>query len=389
MRARRRTRPPGPGGRPLLPAVLVVLAVVAACDRSGTAGTESTPDRSSTEDTAVSQPPSSPHPAPTPVAEQGPVTIAFAGDVHFESQLRVLLDDPATALSPIAAQLSAADLTVLNLETSIGTRGAPEPKRFTFQAPPRALEALARAGVDVVTMANNHGMDYGAGGLADTLDAAASAATAEPPFSVVGIGADADAAFAPAVKEVRGTRIAVLGASSADDPTADPTAQWAATDDRAGIAVASDPGRLVQAVEQAQGGADVVVVYLHWGVQGERCPSESQAATARAVAAAGADIVVGTHAHVVQGAGLMGETYIAYGLGNFVWYHPGSGAASTTGVLTVTVDGGRVVEEAWSPARIAADGLPRFAVGAEADRLVDAFAARRDCTGLAPVLPAG
>jgi poly-gamma-glutamate capsule biosynthesis protein CapA/YwtB (metallophosphatase superfamily) len=357
--------------------------VVAACG-SPTA-TESAPAPSSSPTTP--QPSPTPVHSPSPTPEPGPVTIAFGGDVHFESQLRSRLNDPATALDPIATQLSAADLTVLNLETSIGASGVREPKRYAFQAPPTALEALAHAGVDVVTMANNHGMDYGARGLADSLAAAASAASANPPLSVVGIGTDTRQAFAPAVRDVRGTTVAVIGASSADDPTADPTAQWAATDDRAGIAVAADPARLVKAVTEVRRGADVVVVYLHWGIQGERCPSDSQVAMARALAAAGADIVVGTHAHVVQGAGLLNETYVAYGLGNFVWYNQGSDAASTTGVLTLTVDDGRVVDEAWSPARIQADGLPRFIAGAEGSQLTAAFAAQRDCTELRPLTP--
>ncbi len=322
----------------------------------------------------------SPTPTPEPEPAPGPITIAFAGDVHFESQLRPRLDDPATALAPIAPQLSAADLTVVNLETSIGTSGTREPKRFTFQAPPQALDALAAAGVDVVTMANNHGMDFGTGGLADTL-----AAIPRAPLSVVGIGADAGAAFAPALREVNGTTVAVIGASSADDPTADPTAQWAAEDSTPGIAVATDPDRLLDAVRAADATADVVVVFMHWGIQGDRCPSTTQTTTARVLADAGADVVVGSHAHVVQGAGLLGDTYVAYGLGNFVWYTNGSEAASTTGLLTITVDGGQVVGESWAPARIQADGLPRFSSDVDAETAVTAFADRRACTGLEPL----
>ena len=385
MRAPYRTRSPGSVARRSWVTVgLTVLALtVAGCDGSATAEPDAAPSGTEVPPPTSAGPSATPSPAPAP----GPVTIAFAGDVHFESQLRPLLDDPANALASIAPQLSAADLTVLNLETSIGTSGTREPKRFTFQAPPQALQALAAAGVDVATMANNHGMDYGAGGLADSLVAAEAAGTADPPLAVIGIGADADRAFAPAVRDIRGTKVAVLAASSADDPTADPTAHWAATDASAGVAVAADPARLVRAVAEARRIADVVVVYLHWGVQGERCPSDSQAAMARALSTAGADIVVGAHAHTVQGAGLLGETYVAYGLGNFVWYNHGSDGASTTGVLTLTVDDGRVVDDAWSPARIEADGLPRFATGTDATQLATAFDDRRSCTDLQPLPP--
>lgn len=316
------------------------------------------------------------------------MTIAFAGDMHFEGVLRARLDDPANALAPIAAQLGAADVTVVNFESAVGTSGIPEPnKRYIFRAPPSALTALAAAGVDVVTMANNHGMDYGPDGLADTLDAAAQA-RADGTVQVVGVGADAAQAFAPAVVDVRGTTVAVIGASQPDDPTSDPTAQWAATDTAPGIATALDPALLLRAVRQASGSADIVVVYLHWGIQGESCPSPSQASLAAALADAGADVVVGSHAHRLQGGGLLGgagpgaATYVAYGLGNFVWYSRNSDAAVTTGVLTVTVDGGRVTREAWAPARIGEDGLPAFASGPQARQLTAERDALRDCTGL-------
>ena len=102
--------------------------------------------------------------------------------------------------------------------------------------------------------------------------------------------------------------------------------------------------------------ADVVVVYLHWGIQGESCPSADQRSIAARLVAAGADVVVGTHAHQLQGDGRLGRGYVAYGLGNFAWYSPGTGATSRTGVLTLTVrppverrGRARVVRAAGSP----------------------------------------
>jgi len=356
--------------------VLAIAASSAACGGSTSANPAASPTR------PAAAP--APTPDPTPAPETGPITIAFAGDIHFEGRLRSRLDDPGTALEPIAPYLSDADLTIVNLETSIGTSGIPESKRYTFQAPPEALQALAAAGVDVATMANNHGVDYGTEGLADTLDAAAKMAGAEPPLSVIGIGSDAEQAFAPALRTVRGTTVAVLAASTADDPTADPTAHWAARDDRGGIALARNPARLVQAVGTARAEADVVAVYLHWGIQGQSCPSRAQTDLARTLADAGADIVVGSHAHVLQGAGVLGDTYVAYGLGNFVWYRPSSTGSSTTGVLTLTVEERRVVDAAWAPARVQPNGLPRFSKGTEAQQMIAAFSRLRDCTNLGP-----
>jgi poly-gamma-glutamate synthesis protein (capsule biosynthesis protein) len=313
------------------------------------------------------------------------VTIAVAGDVHFEGELRSLLDDPAAALSSIAPELSAADLTIVNFESSIGSGGRPEPKRFTFQAPLSSLDALAAAGVDVVSLANNHAADFGLEGLESTIDAGETAGRARPPLAVVGIGRDAAAAHTPATFEIDGTSVAVFGASAADhDPTADRTGQWSATSDRAGTADALDPSDLAQAI--AKTSADIVVVYLHWGVQGESCPSGEQEALAAVLAGAGADVVVGAHAHRLQGAGLLDDTYVAYGLGNFAWYTQASDATTATGVLTLSVDpDGRVTDEQWAPARISGSGLPEFVSGSTADEMRASFARLRDCTNLEPL----
>lgn len=317
--------------------------------------------------------------------------IAVAGDIHFEGVLADRLRDPSTALRPVRSWLASADLTIVNLETSVGSGGSPVPsKRFTFSTGPAALEALAAAGVDVVSMANNHAMDYGRRRLPSTLRAARVAVAADPPLTVVGVGRNAAEAFLPAITDVDGTLVATVAASVADrDPTADPTGQWAATDLRSGTADAVDPRRLLQTVQRADRRADVVVAYLHWGVQGERCPTPDQQALAERLVGAGADVVVGSHAHQLQGDGRLGGGYVAYGLGNFAWYTPGSGATSRTGVLTLTVrpprersGRTRVSRADWTFGVIGAGGLPGRARG---DAAADFQAEReslRACTGL-------
>lgn len=370
------------GGRGVL-AGLAVLAATAACtpdDRRS-----ETPTRTPTPRPTATTSPPQPGPTPAPPRPRA-VTIAVAGDVHFEGVLRARLDDPATALAPVTRALAAADLAIVNLETAIGTGGAPDPgKRFTFQAPPTAFDALAAAGIDVVTMANNHALDFGREPLPALFRAIRSA-----PVTVVGIGRDVDAAFAPAITDLDGTVVATIGASLADqDPSADPTGDGAATADAPGTADAIDPTRLLAAIRRSARSADVVVVYPHWGVQGERCPSEDQRSLARRLVDAGADVVAGSHAHRLQGDGRLGAGYVAYGLGNYAWYTAGSEASSTTGVLTLTVrtaatpsGRARVTRADWSPARIGADGLPAPTdAGARADFEVDR-GALRDCAGL-------
>jgi poly-gamma-glutamate synthesis protein (capsule biosynthesis protein) len=373
-------------------AVAGLALLLAACTSPGAA--PDPPDAGST--TPAESATSSPGPSATPPTrtpdEPRRLTIALAGDVHFEGVLRQRLQDPAAALAPVDDALSAADLTIVNLETSVGTGGVPEPgKRFTFSAGPGALTALAAAGVDVASMANNHALDFGRGRLPSTFRAIRAAAAAEDPLAVVGIGRDAEEAFAPVVSDVRGTRIATLAASLADqDPTADRTGHWAATEDRPGIADALDPARLLTGVRRARRSADLVVVYLHWGVQGARCPSADQRRLAARLVAAGADVVAGSHAHQLQGDGRLGGGYVAYGLGNHVWYSPADAAASRTGVLYLTVrprTAGarppRVVRAAWAPQRIGADGLPATTTPADATDFRADREALRACAGLA------
>jgi poly-gamma-glutamate capsule biosynthesis protein CapA/YwtB (metallophosphatase superfamily) len=304
-----------------------------------------------------------------------PVTIAFGGDVHFEGAVAArLAANPATALGPIAAVLRRADLAVVNLETAVTDRGTPAPKDFTFRAPPSAFTALAAAGVDVATMANNHGQDFGVVGLRDSLAAAKAAG-----FPVVGIGLDAEQAFRAQRFTVRGQRIAVIGATQVLDGNL--AAAWSAGDGKPGLASAYDEKRLLAAVRAARAQADTVVVDLHWGRELAGCPIDRQRALAPKLVAAGADVVVGSHAHVLLGGGYLRGAYVHYGLGNFVFYSRG-GVTAQSGVLLLTLRGRAVTKADWAPAVISG-GIPLPLRGAAADRAVAAWRSLRGCTGLA------
>lgn len=305
-----------------------------------------------------------------------PVTFAFAGDVHFEGSLRGrLAADPAVVLSPVARLLGDADIAMINLETAVAERGTAEAKDYTFRAPPTALDALRAAGVDVVTMANNHGLDYGATGLADSLQAITVKG-----LPVVGIGANAAAAFAPYLVTIKGQRIAILAATDVLEASLE--AKWTATDTHGGVASAKDAVRLVAAVQAARAQADTLVVFLHWGIQDTACPSPGQQELARRLVSAGADIVVGSHTHRVEGAGRLDTGLVDYGLGNFVWYRE-DGESGRSGVLRVTATGRDVDAYTWVPARIG-DGVPRALTGAAAATAIDDWLSRRACTDLRP-----
>jgi poly-gamma-glutamate synthesis protein (capsule biosynthesis protein) len=312
-----------------------------------------------------------------------PVTIAFGGDTHFESFLRTrLATEGAAMLAPLDELFAGADLTVVNLETAVTDRGEPQPKEWTFRAPASALDALAAEGVDAVSMANNHGLDYGAQGLEDSLAARAGA-----PLGVIGIGRDATDAYAPYRATVNGQRIAVIAATQVLDEeligswtARDATAEGAPA--HAGVASAKEVDQLTAAVARARATSDTVVVVLHWGQERTECPTARQQELAPALLAAGADIVVGGHAHRLLGAGRMGDGFVAYGLGNFVWFN-GSGPNGDTGALLVTATGRHVDGYEWRPARIR-DGVPTALSGDAAADAQARWQALRACTGLTP-----
>lgn len=311
-----------------------------------------------------------PSPAPVPSAA-AELTLAFGGDVHFTGRTAALLRDPAGAFGPVAEVLSAADLAVVNLETAITERGTPEPKTYVFRAPATAYEALRGAGIDAVSLANNHALDYGRIGLTDTLDSAEKAG-----FPTFGAGRDIKQAYAPHIVEVRGTRIALLGFSQIRDLAAN----WAAGDNRSGIAMAWDSDRALAAVAEARQRADLVIVFNHWGQEGDSCPSADQKRFAGKLADAGVDLIIGAHAHVLQGDGWLGKTYVAYGLGNFLWY--GTSRSTETGVLRLTTRGRTVLKSELVPAVVSATGQPVPLTGAAANRVSDRFASLRRCAGL-------
>ena len=318
------------------------------------------------------------HPA-TPSSHQahagvaaGSVTLAFAGDVHFTGRTARLLSDPATAFGPIAAVLKSADFMAVNLETAVTSGGTPQPKTYHFRTVPAAFTALRDAGVDLVTMANNHVLDYGQAGLADTLAAAKAAR-----FPYVGIGTDAAAAWAPYVTTVKGTRIAVIGVSQ----VAELASSWVATDSRPGEANAIDLDRTLEAVRAARRLTPTVIVFMHWGTEGEACPDPNQLSLARQLAAAGASIIIGAHAHMLQGSGWLGHTFVAYGMGNFLWWE--NSYSTATGVLELTLHPHAPLTAQFIPAVVSSTGQPIVEHGATARQAVAHYDSLRACAELA------
>jgi poly-gamma-glutamate capsule biosynthesis protein CapA/YwtB (metallophosphatase superfamily) len=232
------------------------------------------------------------------------VKLALAGDTMLGRKVaeRIAAEGPQSLVAEEVVELTrTADLFVLNLECCISDRGTPWPapgKPFFFRAPPAATEVLSRMGVDCVTLANNHALDFGVEALLDTFEHLRAAGIAW-----VGAGHDAGEARKPAVLGAAGLRLAVLGCS--DHPP-----DFAAGAESAGIAVGFD--WVPAAIERLE--ADAVLVTPHWGPNMAAEPSPRLRREAEALLRAGATLVAGHSAHVFHG---VADT-VLYDLGDFL-----------------------------------------------------------------------
>ena len=268
-----------------------------------------------------------PAPAPAaPVRVVARVTLGAVGDVLMHEAVKRSADAHRADVpeggyswlyAAIADLLSEPDLTFANLETPVapGARGGT--REYVFNAPPEAVDALRRAGVDLVSVANNHAFDQGRAGFEETLRRVQAAG-----LRALGAG-PSDRPAGPVLVEAGGLTVAFLGwahffnqtgnACPAAKPDAPPCLQ----------AALLDRVRAVEAVREAAASADAVVVSLHWGTEYQSQPREEDVELAHALADAGALAVIGHHPHVLQPVELYrradGQTaVIAYSLGNFV-----------------------------------------------------------------------
>ena len=285
------------------------------------------------------------------LAVAGSVRVGFGGDVHGVDRVAVFMErggDPLAGMRPVFA---AHDAIIVNLETAVGSSGRAQRKQYTFQSPPVLLQRLMASGVAVVSVANNHSLDFGAGALLETIAHARDAG-----LLVVGAGSNKAEAFAPAVVTAPGGTVAFIGLSQVVPPG------WAATASRPGVASAYDIAAATAAVRSARNNADHVVVLVHAGTEQSECPTGKQRSLSDALVDAGADVVAGAHPHVLQGIVRRSASVVAYSLGNFVWYS----GNPLTGLLSADLGSNGVESYDFVPARIDGTGSPQPLSGQEA-----------------------
>jgi len=250
------------------------------------------------------------HAAAAEQSAQDEITIAAVGDLMLGGRAEPFLKEfgPDYPFADVMPILSKADVVVGNLESSISTRGiAVENKKFTLRAGPIAAQALKKAGIRVVTLANNHAMDFGPLALRDTLTV-----LDENDILYTGAGMDLVDARTPAFLKIRGRTIAFLAYSLTFPLEFFASAGRPGTAPGYGDFVKSD-------IEKARPMADLVVVSFHWGGELMTAAKDYQVELGRKAIDWGADLVLGHHPHVPQELEVYQGRIIAYSLGNFVF----------------------------------------------------------------------
>lgn len=283
----------------------------------------------------------------------GPAVLAFTGDVNFADDWYNMLHYAKTAGiedcfgESLLAEMRAADVLLCNNEFVFSDRGSPMPgKQFTFRAKTANVSMWQQLGADIVGLANNHCFDYGEDAFLDTLSTLQGA---DIPY--VGAGKNLEEAMQPQFFLVGGMKIGYVACTRAEKYILTPEAGETSP----GVLRCYDPELAVQAIQTASEQCDYLVVYVHWGTEGSTVLEQAQTDLATRFTEAGADLIVGAHPHILQGAGWRQDTPVLYSLGNF-WFNmetldsallkvtvsePGA-AGATVQLLPCIQTGGRV-----------------------------------------------
>lgn len=289
-----------------------------------------------------------------PVPEE--VTLAITGDILLSSHVLNNYDSGGindVVSDRLRAEMQSADITMANEEFPFSERGSEaQDKQFTFRVNPSYVAALTELGVDVVTVANNHALDFGKEALTDTFTTLDGAGIA-----YVGAGDSKERAMQPFITEAGGRKIGFLAASRVI-----PEVSWNIENQQPGMLCTYDSELLCEAVRNAKTQCDYVVVYVHWGVERENTPQEYQRQLAKSYIDAGADLVIGAHPHVLQGMEYYQGKPIVYSLGNFIFNQE----IKSTVLLKVSI-----TEDNHTSLQL----IPAFAAGAKTQEMDEATAA--------------
>lgn len=233
------------------------------------------------------------------------ITLAAMGDLSFMGRHA---DHPSPGvLSPAAPFFKECDLAIANLEGPLELGSQAVGGKCCLRSNPGWAGIIRDLGINMVTLANNHSMDYGEKGLFYTMRTLESAGIA-----YVGAGKNIKEACAPKILHISGKRLAFLGRTSVIV-----SSKSYAEENQPGVAFL-DVNETKQSIKKCKESSDYAILFVHWGLEEYLYPSPEQRELAKEFMNAGADLILGHHPHVLQGIERMGNSLVAYSLGNFL-----------------------------------------------------------------------
>lgn len=309
-------------------------------------------------------------PGPQPTAPV--IDLTAGGDVMLGRRVATAAartGDVSRPLRAIGPRLASADLTVLNLESTLSRAGTPQQGSDSFAAPPGVLAGLRDAGADVLSLANNHTGDFQQRALLDTVRLVRAGG-----IQPVGAGGNLTEAARPAIVERDGVRFGFLAFNAiGETPRATASSPGAFSlrmPPRTGPLNAADLAAVTRAIQALRPVVDVVVVLPHWGQQYTHNPVPAQHTVAAALTKAGADLVIGGHPHWVQSVEFPAGKVIAHSLGNLVFDMDFSQQTQEGVLLELTYWGKTLKAARLTPYVIGSDFSPRVVTGTRAEQIL-------------------
>ncbi|WP_433157352.1 CapA family protein [Kribbella sp. CA-247076] len=309
-------------------------------------------------------------PGPQPTAPV--IDLTAGGDVMLGRRVATAAartGDVSRPLRAIGPRLASADLTVLNLESTLSRAGTPQQGGDSFAAPPGVVAGLRAAGVDVLSLANNHTGDFQQRALLETVRLVRAGG-----IQPVGAGGNLTEAARPAIVERDGVRFGFLAFNAiGETPRATASSAGAFSlrmPPRTGPLNAGDLATVTRAVTALKAAVDVVVVLPHWGQQYTHTPVPAQRTVADALTKAGADLVIGGHPHWVQSVQFLPGKVVAHSLGNLVFDMDFSQQTQEGVLLELTYWGKSLKAARLTPYVIGSDFSPRVVTGTRAEQIL-------------------
>lgn len=290
------------------------------------------------------------------------VHLAAVGDILLGRKVSDMINagGPDTPFAYVSPLLKEEELVIGNLESPLSSRGTMlQGKDVTFRGNPQGIVGLKNSGIDVITLANNHALDCGAEALQDTISL-----LDQYKIYHAGAGLNIDEAKRPARFNIGNKKISFLGYSYIMPSGFQPT------ETKPGIAPARpDINSLLTQIKTEKKQSDFVFIYFHWGAEYQDYALDYQRDLARKCIDAGADLVLGSHPHVIQGIEVYKKKLIAYSLGDFVFDHY-SQKTGEAFILKIYLNQEGTLSAEAIPVYLTSNGQPRIVTGEVAARIL-------------------